>query len=105
MVHPGPVEQLLKQRPGIASRTEMGFSQQEVERMQEVDAYREKRWENGLAYMEERDLLVEGLGGEELGTQLDALREKYFKHEAKTIKLEEEDGFFRYKRPRIYGRN
>ena len=47
-------------------RREMGFTQEEVERMEEVDAYREKRWENGLAYMEERDGLVRQYEGEEL---------------------------------------
>jgi hypothetical protein len=86
-------------------RREMGFTQQDVERMEEVDAYREKRWENGLAYMIEREGLSKEYEGAKLETQLDAMREKYFKHEAKTIKFEEEDGFFRFKRPRIYGRN
>ena len=86
-------------------RREMGFTQEEVERMEEMDAYRERRWENGLAYMEEREGLAKEFEGEELENKLDALRETYFKHEAKTIKFEEEDGFFRFNRPRIYGRN
>lgn len=86
-------------------RREMEFTQQDVERMEEVDAYREKRWENGLAYMEEREGLVQDIKGPELEQALNALQEKYFKHEAKTIRLEEEDGFYRFKRPRIYGRN
>ena len=87
-------------------RRDMGFSEQQVAYMEKVDARRNKRWENGLEYMEERDKVVAGYDGEEQKEKLTTLREKYFKHEAKTIELEEEkDKFFRFKRPRYYGRN
>jgi len=86
-------------------RREIGFTQQQIEKMEEVDAYRERRWENGLTYMEERETIAGEYEGPELEKQLQALREKYFKHEAKTIAIEEKEGFYRFNRPRIYGRN
>lgn len=86
-------------------RRELGFTQQQVEYLEGRDTRRDQRWENGLAYMEERELLEQNLEGPELESELAALRKEYFKHEANTIALEEKDGFFRYRRPRIYGRN
>jgi hypothetical protein len=86
-------------------RREMGFAQQQIEKMEEIDAYRERRWNNGLAYMEERELISQQYEEPELEERMKDLRIKYFKHEAKTIALEEKDGVFRYKRPWIYGRN
>jgi hypothetical protein len=56
--------------------------------------------------MEERKKVVEAFDGPEEKAQLKALREKYFQDEAQTIEFEEEnDGFFRFERPRYYGRN
>jgi len=44
--------------------------------------------------------------GDELVKELDKIRDKFFAHEASTIKKEEEElAFFRYMRPRVYGRN
>ncbi len=86
-------------------RRELGYTEEQIQKMEEVDAHRNKRWENGLAYMEERGAIVQKYEGQELEEQLQKLRKKYFKHEAKTIRIEEEDGFFRYERERIYGRN
>jgi hypothetical protein len=44
--------------------------------------------------------------GPEREEKLKALREKYFQDEANTIEREEEnDNFFRFERPHIYGRN
>ncbi len=87
-------------------RRQMGFSEEQVAAMEQVDADNNRRWEVGLKYMEERKRVVEQLEGEEEKAQLQALREKYFGDEAQTIQLEEEkDGFFRFERPRYYGRN
>ncbi len=86
-------------------RREMGFTEAQVEEHEKIDQYRNRRWETGLLYMQERDALLAESEGEALEEKLKALREKYFKHEAKTIELEEKDGFFRFKRPRVYGRN
>ncbi len=42
---------------------------------------------------------------QKLEERLDNLREQYFDDEANTTALEEKDGFLRFKRPDIYGRN
>jgi hypothetical protein len=86
-------------------RREMGFSQEEIEKMEEYDGVREKRWEVGLKYMAERDAVLAESQGPEQEEKLKALREKHFQDEAQTIELEEKDNFFRFKRERVYGRN
>jgi hypothetical protein len=87
-------------------RRELGYSQDEIEKMADVDAEREKEWENGLRYMKEREEVASQYNGEDRKEKLKEIREKYFKEQAKTIELEEEkDFFFRFKRPREYGIN
>jgi hypothetical protein len=86
-------------------RRELGFGDEEIARMAEVDERREARWQNGLAYMDERARIAATFEGGALDEELRALRERYFAHEAATIEAEERDGFFRFARPRIYGRN
>ena len=86
-------------------RKEMGYASKQIDELAAMDDYRSRRWENGLNYMQERDIVEVKYTGSELDEQLKALREKYFKHEAKTIELEEKDGFFRFERKRYYGRN
>ncbi|HNY64265.1 MAG TPA: hypothetical protein PKM41_02430 [Deltaproteobacteria bacterium] len=86
-------------------RRQMGSSEEQVERMAARDADNERRWQVGYQYMEKRDEAVKLYQGAELEERLDALRQQYFGNEANTIALEEKDNFFRFKRPRIYGRN
>jgi hypothetical protein len=84
----------------------MGFSEESVKEMEKVDADNNQRWDVGLKYMEERKQVVSQFQEEQQKEKLKALREKYFGDEAQTIQLEEEnDGFFRFERPRYYGRN
>ena len=84
----------------------MGFPEEQVEYLAASDQKREKRWLNGYAYMEAREAAEVQYSGEQLTQELDKIREQYFAHEASTIKKEEEDlEFFRYTRPRLYGRN
>ncbi len=86
-------------------RREMGYSDKEIEKLEERDARRDQRWENGYAYMRERERVVEKYAGPDRDKKLNALREKYFARESFTIAAEEKSGFFRYNRPRIYGKN
>lgn len=65
----------------------------------------ENIWENGKAYMTERQALAQQYTGDQLKQELDSLRRQYFESSARTIELEESDGFFRFNRPRVYGRN
>lgn len=55
--------------------------------------------------MAEREELLMESDSQVRERALDKLRREYFGHKARTIKLEEESGFLRYNRPRIYGRN
>lgn len=88
-------------------RRQMGFDDQQIARMAARDQKREQRWQNGYAYMEARRKLEQSASTEgEFDTRVSALREEYFGNEARTIMKEEEElGFFRYERPRIYGWN
>ncbi len=86
-------------------RRELGISEAHIKQLAELDAQRSRRWEHGLEYMKERNAIVSQYEGREREEQLDALREKYFKHAAITIEREENDGFFRFERERIFGRN
>lgn len=86
-------------------RRKMGFSEKQVEETAKRDADNEQRWDVGLKYMQERDKIVQESEEPLREEKLKALREQYFHDEAKTIELEEKDDFFRFKRPRIYGRN
>jgi len=86
-------------------RKEMGYTSEQIDELAAMDDYRSTRWENGLNYMDERNRITSEYTAAELDEQLSILREKYFKHEAKTIELEEKDGFFRFERKRYYGRN
>jgi hypothetical protein len=86
-------------------RRTLGFAEEEIARMEQIDAWRESRWQNGLAYMAERERISGSFEGEALDDELGALRAEYFGHEAPTIEAEERDGFYRFQRPRVYGRN
>jgi hypothetical protein len=86
-------------------RKKMGLTEKQVESMAKRDADNELRWEAGLQYMKEREVVVQQYNGPEQEEKLKALREQYFDDEAKTIELEEKDDFFRFKRTHIYGRN
>ena len=88
-------------------RRQIGYDETQIASMAEIDQKKESRWTNGYAYMEERNaLLAEKEGDAMLMDKVSALREKYFGNEAYTIGKEEDDlGFFRYERPRVYGWN
>jgi hypothetical protein len=108
---PGVQRELAALGPGARGREiafirrELGFAEPEIARMEQIDARREARWQNGLTYMEERARVSASFAGSALDEELSALRERYFAHEAATIAAEERDGFFRFARPRVYGRN
>ena len=55
--------------------------------------------------MEEREALAKQYSGTALEEQLKGLRQRYFGAEAQTIGDEEQSGFFRFSRPRVWGRD
>lgn len=86
-------------------RKKLGYSEEEVEALAARDQERNQRWQTGNAYMAERQALTQRYAGQQLEQELDALRSRYFENAASTIALEEESGFYRFNRPRVYGRN
>ncbi len=98
-----PIEQRQAQINSI--RKQLGYSQEQVEELAKSDAMKEARWQNGYKYMAEREALLKENLGSNQDQALSLLRVKYFKREAPTIAKEEAGGFYRYLRPRLYGRN
>ena len=86
-------------------RAEMGMTERQVESMARRDADNASRWDTGLQYMEKREAVVKQYEGQEQENRLNDLRKEHFGDEANTIALEEKDGFYRFKRPHIWGRN
>ncbi len=86
-------------------RKDMGLDDEALKRWDELDKVRDTRWEVGSQYMSEREALAQQYSGTELETRLMELRARYFSDEAEMIAQEEESGFFRFTRPRQWGRN
>ena len=86
-------------------RAEMGMTDRQVDSMARRDADNASRWDTGLQYMEKREAVVKQYEGQEQENRLNDLRKEHFGDEANTIALEEKDGFYRFKRPHIWGRN
>lgn len=90
----------------IASlRRQMGYSEEDVRRLEQLDRQRSQRWQDGEAYMAERRQLGRQYQGEQLEQALDRLRQAHFGNTAPTIAKEEQQGFFRFQRERRYGLN
>jgi hypothetical protein len=87
-----------------AVRRELGYDEESIIKMSTTDSKREQRWSNGYAYMESRERLIAN-NDQPSASQLNALRNQFFGNSAKTIEREETDGFYRFQRPRYYGRN
>jgi lipase chaperone protein len=86
-------------------RKEMGLDEEALKRWDELDRSRDARWDAGAKYMAEREALAKQLSGPELEAKLQQLRARYFGSEAEIIGQEEASGFFRFERPRQWGRN
>jgi hypothetical protein len=86
-------------------RRELGYDDEQIAALEEDDREREADWQAGYAYMNERRSLESRYSGDELEQQLADLRRRHFGDVSRTIELEEKDGFFRFERPRYYGRN
>jgi len=86
-------------------RRGLGLDDAALGRWDALDQERDQRWEAGRRYMAERAELARQYTGEALEARLAELRARYFGAEAATIADEEASGFFRFDRPRVYGRN
>jgi hypothetical protein len=87
-----------------AIRRELGYDEDTIIKMSTLDNKREQRWNNGYAYMESRDQLIAS-SDHTSEIQLNELRSQFFGNSAETIEREETSGFYRFQRPRYYGRN
>jgi hypothetical protein len=85
-------------------RQQLGFSEGAITKLEAKDIKREKRWSNGNEYMKSRNLLIAN-NDQVSELELNTLRSKFFGNSAITIAREEASGFYRYQRPRYYGRN
>jgi hypothetical protein len=86
-------------------RKEMGLDEEALKRWDELDRTRDMRWQAGAAYMAEREALSKQFSGAELEAKVQELRVRFFGSEADVIAQEESTGFFRFERPRQWGRN
>lgn len=88
-----------------AIRKEMGMDEEALKRWDALDQTRDARWDVGAKYMAERQALAQQFSGAELDAKLQEVRARYFGTEAEVIAQEEASGFFRFERPRQWGRN
>ncbi len=86
-------------------RRQLGLDDDAIERWRELDAERDRAWDNGETYMEERERIASRYEGEEQARRLQELRQRFFDtEEADVIRGEEESGFFRFGHRRVYGK-
>ncbi len=86
-------------------RSGLGLDAEALQRWDVLDAERDARWDAGAKYMQERAALAKQYSGAALEEKLRPVRERYFGAEAETLANEEESGFLRFERPRVWGRN
>ncbi|MDN3610266.1 hypothetical protein ACODM8_14080 [Vibrio ostreicida] len=86
-------------------RRDLGYNEAQLEKAALRDQENEFRWQIGYQYMGEREALKNTLSGKELETALNQLRNEYFDGRASTLAKEEQQGFYRFNRPRVFGRN
>ncbi len=87
-------------------RESMGLKADVVAKMAEIDALRDRLWEQGPAYNKERSDILSNYDGDERERKLDEARRKYFGASAGMIKFEEDTfKFNRFQFPRRWGRD
>ena len=86
-------------------RKGLGLSEEALQRWDVLDRERDVRWDAGARYMQEREALAKQYSADALEERLREVRARYFGAEAETIATEEQSGFFRFSRPRRWGRN
>ncbi len=86
-------------------RMSMGLDKAAVDRWAALDNLRDDRWENGRAYMRERERVLNQPLGPDREYRLGQLRQSYFGKQAPIIEQEEAAGLFRFQGERVYGKN
>lgn len=85
-------------------RAGMGLDTAALERWDTLDQQRDRAWATGQDYWLQRQALAARYEGAELQNRLAELQDRLFGDEAQVIRDEEAAGFYRYDRPRRYGR-
>jgi hypothetical protein len=85
-------------------RRGLGLDEAARQRWRELDAQRDKAWESGERYMQQREEIAGRYQGAEQARRLAELRARTFGSEAEVIGQEEESGFFRFGHRRIFGK-
>ncbi len=86
-------------------RSAMGMSPEAVSRWSALDQQRDESWRQGQSYMQARAQVMQQYEGEDQQRELARLRASSFGQDnAKTIKAEEDSGFYRYANRRRIGR-
>ncbi|MFN2427849.1 MAG: hypothetical protein ABR587_15540 [Candidatus Binatia bacterium] len=85
-------------------RAAMGLDDEALARWRDLDQQRDEAWNTGERYMDERDDVTRRYQGDEQARRLGELRARTFGPEAETIQQEEDSGFFRFGRRRVYGK-
>lgn len=85
-------------------RAGMGLDAAALERWDALDQQRDQAWATGQDYWVQRQALAARYDGAELQARLGELQDRLFGDEAQAIRDEEAAGFYRYDRPRRYGR-
>ena len=106
-IHLQQLSSLQRETELAAIRRSFGMDELQIEKLQLRDQKRQKQWDVGYSYMEQKAALEHELSGQGsmLAQQLEQLRETHFGKRAPTIAKEESSGFYRFKRPRAFGIN
>lgn len=85
-------------------RAGMGMDVAAQERWAALDQQRDRHWDGGAQYQQERARILADYRGEQQAQQLRALQDRSFGAEAEVIRSEEAAGFYRYAQERRIGR-
>ncbi|HSW14179.1 MAG TPA: hypothetical protein VLI06_15135 [Solimonas sp.] len=85
-------------------RQRMGMDESALARWDSLDQERDRQWDAGKSYQQEREQIVAQYRGTEQAEQLRKLQEQNFGAEAEIIRSEEASGFYRYAQGRRIGR-
>jgi hypothetical protein len=84
-------------------RQSFGMDEGALSKWDSLEKAREKSWEKGVLYMNERQEVMDSVPAELREIVLHELRVKHFGNEAATVAAEEKAGYFRFKGKRLFG--
>lgn len=85
-------------------RRGLGMDDAAIDRWKQLDTERDRAWDSGERYMQQRDEITRKYQGDDQARRLADLRTRSFGSEADIIREEEETGFYRFGHRRVYGK-